>query len=141
MDLKKTSRRIDEIIVHCSATKEGKDFTVVDINRWHLQRGFACIGYHYVVYLDGSIHEGRNVEMPGAHCKNHNSHSIGVCYIGGLDTMGKPKDTRTVKQVAALRALLSELKKLYPNAKIHGHNEFSAKDCPCFNAGEEYADL
>ena len=100
-------RKINEIIVHCAATREGRDFTVEDITRWHKARGFATIGYHYVIYRDGSIHEGRPLEQIGAHCVGHNKHSIGVCYIGGCASDGKtPKDTRTPEQKEALLALL-----------------------------------
>ena len=99
-------RKITEIIIHCSATTEGKDFTVEDIDRWHRQRGFNGIGYHFVIYRDGSIHAGRSKRQIGAHCKGHNTISIGICYIGGLSTNGKPKDTRTAAQKASLRALV-----------------------------------
>ena len=131
-------RPINEIIIHCSATKEGKNFTVKDIDAWHRQRGFKCIGYHYVVYLDGTVHKGRDESEVGAHCSGHNSFSIGICYIGGLDANGKPKDTRTDKQKAAIRSLVAELKNKYPEAKIHGHNEFANKACPCFNVKKEF---
>lgn len=136
--LQKSRRTINEIIVHCSATVEGKDFTVADIKRWHLKRGFSDIGYHYVIYRDGSVHKGRNINISGAHCKNHNTHSIGVCYIGGLDIQGRPKDTRTAAQRAALLKLIKERKRLYPAATVHGHNEYANKACPCFNANAEY---
>lgn len=139
--LVKSSRIINEIIVHCSATKEGQDFTTADIKRWHLARGFSDIGYHYVIYRDGSVHTGRNVNIGGAHCTNHNAHSIGVCYIGGLDKNNKPKDTRTDAQKKSLLSLLAQLKKLYPKATIHGHCEFANKACPCFNAKQEYINL
>ena len=95
-------RTINEIIVHCTATPEGKDYTVDDITRWHKERGFKTIGYHYVVYRDGSVHEGRPLAEVGAHCKGHNAHSIGVCYVGGLTADGrKAKDTRTLDQKKA----------------------------------------
>lgn len=140
--IKRSSRNIKEIIIHCSDTPEGKDFTVDDIRKWHLARNFSDIGYHYVVYRDGSIHEGRDVNISGAHCTNHNSISIGICYIGGRAAVGTaPKDTRTDAQKKALVDLLKELKKLYPNATIHGHREFSAKACPCFDAKQEYANI
>ena len=119
-------RKIKEIIIHCSATKEGRNYTVADIDRWHRERGFFCIGYHFVIYRDGSIHVGRSVEEVGAHCKGHNTVSIGVCYIGGLSKDGKPKDTRTSEQKAALKALIEQLKEEYPEATVHGHNEFAA---------------
>ena len=131
-------RKINEIIVHCSATKQGKDYHAKDIDRWHRERGFKCIGYHYVVCLDGTVEKGREESEIGAHCTNHNRNSIGVCYIGGLDKQGKPKDTRTPAQRSALFDLLFLLKQNYPDATIHGHREFAKKDCPCFNAREEY---
>ena len=133
-------RSIDKIIVHCSATREGQHVTVQQIRQWHQQRNFADIGYHYVIYLDGTVHKGRPIEKPGAHCKGHNAHSIGICYVGGLDRQGKPKDTRTPAQKAALLSLLKELKKQYPKATIHGHCEFANKACPCFNCSE-YRDI
>ena len=134
-----SKRKITEIIVHCTATQEGKNFTVSDITRWHKQRGFSTIGYHYVIYLDGTRHLGRNVNISGAHCENHNSHSIGVCYVGGLASDGKtPKDTRTQAQKTALLALLRELRRIYPMARIYGHNELSSKACPCFDCKKEY---
>ena len=131
-------RKIDEIILHCSATKEGKPYRVADIDRWHRQRGFAGIGYHYVIYLYGSVHEGRPLSQTGAHCTGHNKNSIGVCYIGGLDAAGRPKDTRTPEQRASLRSLVENLKKQFPNATIHGHKEFANKACPCFDVHAEY---
>jgi len=135
-------RSINEIIVHCADTPEGRDNTVADITRWHKDRGFATIGYHYVIYRDGSIHEGRPLEQIGAHCVGHNKHSIGVCYIGGCASDGKtPKDTRTPEQKEALLALLRRLKARFPNATIHGHREFAAKACPSFDAFREYKQL
>lgn len=137
-----SKRNIKEIIVHCSATPEGKDFTVADITRWHKQRGFTTIGYHYVVYRDGSVHNGRDVNVSGAHCTGHNSISIGVCYVGGCEANSKKaKDTRTQAQKKALLDLLKKLKALYPKAKIHGHRDFAAKDCPSFDATKEYANI
>lgn len=138
-----TMRKVTrEIIVHCSATAEGKDFTVDDIHRWHLKRGFNAIGYQYVVYRDGSVHQGRPEGSVGGHCTNHNSISIGVCYIGGVAKDGKTaKDTRTEAQKAALVELLVWLKKKYPKATIHGHREFAAKACPSFDARAEYGNV
>lgn len=137
-----SKRKITEIIVHCTATQEGKHFTVSDITRWHKQRGFSTIGYHYVIYLDGTRHLGRNVNISGAHCENHNSHSIGVCYVGGLASDGKtPKDTRTQAQKTALLALLRELRRIYPMARIYGHRDFANKACPSFDAKREYSTI
>lgn len=135
-------RTIDEIIVHCSATPEGKDYTVEDIRRSHLARGFSDIGYHYVIYRDGSIHQGREESKIGAHCTGHNSHSIGICYIGGCTVDGKtPKDTRTIAQKTSLLSLLRELKKKYPKASIHSHKDFANKACPSFDATKEYSSI
>ena len=133
-------RQIKEIILHCSATAEGRDYTVADIDRWHKARGWRGIGYHYVIYRDGSVHPGRPVEQIGAHCTGHNANSIGICYIGGLAADNKtPKDTRTPAQIQALRDLVELLKTEYPNATIHGHHEFADKACPCFNVRKEFA--
>lgn len=103
------TRRIDKIILHCSATPEGKDYTVAQIRQWHLAHGFSDIGYH------GSIHEGRSIAKVGAHTTGQNAHSIGFSYIGGCAADGKtPKDTRTEAQRAALIKLVAELKASYP---------------------------
>jgi N-acetylmuramoyl-L-alanine amidase len=147
--LKKSKRRINSIIVHCSATPEGRDYTVEQIKKDHKEQGWSDIGYHYVIYRDGSIHEGRNVDIIGAHCEGYNSNSIGVCYIGGLENKPnveykklKAKDTRTEAQKRALIELLSKLKKYYPEAKIYGHHDFNkGKDCPSFDAKNEYKNL
>ena len=136
------NRNIKEIIVHCSATPEGKDFTVSDIKKWHLQRGFSDIGYHWVIYRDGTIVSGRPESISGAHCTGHNSISIGVCYIGGCTSDGKtPKDTRTAAQKESLIKMLKILKSRYPKASIHGHREFANKACPSFDAKKEYSYL
>ncbi len=135
-------RTINEIIIHCSATPEGRHHTVGDIRSWHRQRGFKDVGYHYIIYIDGSIHAGRDESVIGAHTKYHNQHSIGVCYIGGIEKgTNKPKDTRTDAQKKALLQLLRQLRKKYPRAKIYGHRDFAAKACPCFDAKTEYANL
>lgn len=134
-------RSIKELIVHCTATPEGKDFTTAQIRACHLQRGFSDIGYHYVIYRDGSVHTGRDESVSGAHCTGHNAISIGVCYVGGCAADGKtPKDTRTEAQKKALRELLATLRRRYPKATIHGHYEFAAKACPSFSV-DEYRDI
>lgn len=134
---KKTTRPIKEIIIHCAATPEGKDFTVDDIRKWHLQRGFADIGYHYVIYRDGSIHEGRDINLIGAHTTNHNTSSIGICYIGGVDAQGRPKDTRTEAQKESIEKLILMLLKEYPTInKISGHYMYANKACPSYNVDE-----
>ena len=133
-------RKITEIIVHCSATKEGRRFCAADIDRWHKQRGWDGCGYHFVVLLDGTVEIGRPLSKVGAHTIGHNSQSIGICYIGGLDADGKPADTRTDAQRSSMRALIAAIKAVRPDITIHGHREFAAKACPCFDV-DEYRDL
>lgn len=141
-NIRKANRLVNLIIVHCTATAEGKDFTVADIDRWHKNQGWKCIGYHYVVYRDGSVHNGRSVDSIGAHCSGWNKYSIGVVYVGGVAKDGKTaKDTRTEAQKASLVQLLKDLKKIYPNAVIRGHRDFAAKACPSFDAKKEYTGL
>ena len=126
-------RKINKIILHCSATREGKPFTIDDIRRWHKERGWKDVGYHYVIHLDGSVHAGRAESVIGAHCKGYNRNSIGICYIGGLTADGAfPKDTRTIAQKHSMKRLIEELQTRYPGATVHGHNEFAAKACPGF---------
>lgn len=141
MDIK-NMRKINEIIVHCTATPEGKDFKAADIDKWHKQKGWDGIGYHHVVDLDGTVEPGRPESKVGAHCYGHNQNSIGVVYIGGVASDGKtPKDTRTPQQKAALVKLLTELKHKYPGATIHGHRDFAAKACPSYDATTEYKNI
>lgn len=126
-------RRIDKIIIHCSATPEGREVTVETIRRWHKNQGWSDIGYHYIIYLDGSVHEGRPIERIGAHTTGQNTYSIGICYIGGCDKNMKPKDTRTAEQEASLVKLVKSLKERFPGATVHGHNEYAARACPSFD--------
>ena len=136
-------RKLNGIIVHCSATPEGKDFTVADITKWHIARGFNTIGYHYVIYLVLCVHTGGPIEQIGAHCQGHNADTVGVCYIGGLASDGKtPRDTRTLAQKDALVNLLLSLKHKYPSISwIRGHRDFANKACPSFDATKEYKNL
>ena len=135
-------REINKIIIHCSATREGENFEVAEIRKWHLARGFSDIGYHFYIDLYGEIHKGRDISKIGAHCKGHNRNSIGICYCGGVEADGKtPKDTRTTDQRRALVAVLRTLKAMYPNAMIHSHNDFANKACPSFNATLEYENI
>jgi N-acetylmuramoyl-L-alanine amidase len=133
------NRKITEIIVHCSATPALRDVSAATIDLWHRKRGFYCIGYHFVVRLDGTIENGRDINKIGAHCLGHNAHSIGICYVGGCDADLNPADTRTPAQKKALIELLQRLKNLYPNASIFGHRDFAPKACPCFDAKSEYS--
>ena len=135
-------RQITEIIVHCADTPEGRDVRAADIRRWHMtEHGWADIGYHFVVDLDGTIEDGRPIEKIGTHCSGHSANSIGICYIGGASRDMKPKDTRTQAQKDALVQLLKDLRKKYPLAKIYGHCDFANKACPSFDAKNEYANL
>ena len=135
-------RKIDKIIFHCSATIEGQNISVETIRDWHVKgRGWSDIGYHYYIGIDGKIYSGRPVSRSGAHTKGENENSIGVCYCGGLDSKKKAKDTRTEAQKGAIIKLIKILKNIYPNATLHGHNEFANKACPCFDVQEEYSDL
>ena len=136
-------RIINLIIIHCSAVRPWQESGFREIDRWHRQRGwkYGC-GYHYIVRRDGSVEEGRPLELIGAHCQYRNDHSIGICYEGGLDAEGKPADTRTEAQKVAMRELLVRLHSEFPKAVIAGHNVFDPmKACPCFNAMREYSDL
>ena len=125
-------RTITEIIIHCTATRPDAKCTVESIRRYHKSLGWRDIGYHYVIYRDGSVHTGRPVEEVGAHCPGHNANSIGIAYVGGLDADGHAADTRTEAQRLALLQLVKDLKEEHPIITIHGHNEYAAKACPCF---------
>ena len=150
---------IDAIVVHCSATREGQDVRAADIDKWHKERGFAMIGYNYVIDLDGRVEVGRPLTRAGAHCntkgvsrRSYNVHSIGICYIGGLDKNGNPKDTRTPQQKLALSNLIYNLIEKYPIVEVIGHRDASPdlngdgkitknewiKACPCFDVRSEF---
>ena len=136
-------RVITLIVIHCSAVKPDQLSSAAQIDSWHRQRGYHLgIGYHYVIRRNGDIEPGRPEWMVGAHCLNHNKYSIGVCYEGGLDARGQPADTRTAEQKSAMRNLLEDLHKRHPRAVIVGHRDLSHdRDCPCFDAVSEFADL
>lgn len=154
--------KIDAIVVHCSATRAGQDIGRKEINRMHVQRGYQCIGYNYIVRLDGTVEVGRSLQINGAHCNSkgfsgvsYNKHSIGICYVGGLDAAGKAADTRTPAQKKALRELIAKLVTEYDIKEVLGHRDTSPdldgdsivepnewiKSCPCFDAATEYKDL
>lgn len=151
--------KIDSIIIHCSATRAGQDLTAKDIDRMHRARVFNQIGYNYVIRIDGTVEKGRSLAVDGAHCNtkgfsesSYNKHSIGICYIGGLDANGKPTDTRTIAQKAALRELVAKLCKEYEIIEVLGHRDTSPdldgsgevepkeyiKACPCFDVRSEF---
>lgn len=155
-------KTIDSIIIHCSATKAGQDLRAKDIDLMHKQRGFNQIGYNFVIDLDGTVENGRSLSIDGAHCNtkgfsgiSYNKHSIGICYIGGLDANGKAKDTRTDAQKNALRNLVAKLCKEYPIIELLGHRDTSPdldgsgevepveyiKVCPCFDVRSEFSNF
>lgn len=135
-------RRVDEIVIHCSATRDGQDIQPATIRRWHLRRGWRDIGYHYVITLNGRIHAGRPIDEVGAHVRGRNMTTIGICYVGGLDADGKPANTMTDAQRDAIdrlcRALVAVLN---CPLEITGHNEHSRKACPSFKVETEFAEL
>ena len=132
-------REITKIIWHCAATPEGRDVKTETIRDWHVNdRGWSDIGYHFVIELDGTVKAGRPLRRAGAHAKGLNKNSIGICYIGGVDINGKPKDTRTAAQKAALYKKTAELMNRFPEATVHGHNEFAKKACPSFDAKADW---
>lgn len=142
--LKKSKRRINLIVIHCTGTEEGKDVTVQAIRNWHIKgNGWRDIGYHYVIYRDGSLHEGRDVNISGGHARGYNSNSIGIVYVGGCPKghLDQSKDTRTPEQKATLLRLLKDMRKMYPHAKIVGHKDLNKTGCPSFDAKSEYKDL
>ena len=132
-------RDINDIIIHCTATPEGRDYTVEQCRNDHVKvNGWSDIGYHFLIYRDGSVHAGRALSIAGAHCSGHNTGSIGVCYVGGMDASNKnPKDTRTEAQKVAIRAVVEALKAAYPKASAHCHYQYnSGKACPSFKISE-----
>lgn len=131
-------RRIDLIVIHCTASRPNQHISMELLHQMHRARGWRCCGYHYYITRDGQLHIGRPEDEIGAHARHYNAHSIGICYEGGLDDKGRAADTRTPAQRAALIALLRSLKVDYPRAEIVGHCELEGvhKDCPCFNVSE-----
>lgn len=128
------------ITIHCTDTPEGRHVTVADIDKWHKERGWFGIGYHFVIYLDGSIHVGRSENKMGAHVSSYNRGNLGIVYVGGCDKNMKPKDTRTMAQKYALEKFLKLKRMQYPKAIIQGHCDFPGvtKVCPSFDAKTEY---
>ncbi len=135
-------RTIDLIVIHCSGTREGRSLSVEDLIACHQSR-YGFTAYHYYITRNGQVYQTRHENLPGAHAKHYNQHSIGICYEGGLDALGRPKDTRTLEQKAALHALLKSLKVDYPDAPILGHCDLpgSRRYCPSFDAKSEYAEI
>ena len=144
-------RSIAHRVYHCSADREGIDHPLSYYDKMHRKRGFRKFAYHLLVHLDGTIDVGRLLKEIGAHAKGKNLHSVGICYVGGLNQYGKAKDTRTVQQIHALRAIDNILKSLFPGSEAVGHRDLSVdlngdgvisknewmKQCPCFNVKTE----
>lgn len=131
----KTRLRTDFIVIHCSASGPSVDADAAMIDRWHRQKGWQCIGYHFVITRDGAVEEGREVDKIGAHTSDYNAISLGICMAGGVDEAQKAENNFTPEQFASLAALLKELKIKYPSATIQGHRDFPkvAKACPSFD--------
>lgn len=132
-------RKITEIIVHCTDTTANTNIHVADVERWHKERGFSRIGYHYLINARGEIETGRALELNGAHCRGHNAKSIGICYVGGRSCDGRHTDTRTEEQKKSMRILIDFLRVVFGKVPVHGHNYYNKhKVCPCFDADAEY---
>lgn len=129
-------RRITKVIIHCAATKPSMDIGASDIKKWHLDRGWKDIGYHYVIRRNGDIENGIAVALAGSHTKGHNANSIGICLVGGINDKGEPESNFTKAQWATLERLVRVLKVDFPHATVHGHREFAAKACPSFDVQE-----
>ena len=133
-----TDRKINKIIIHCSATKPDMDIGAAKIKEWHTAappkgNGWSDVGYHEVITRSGDIEEGRSLGIAGAHTRGHNRDSIGICLVGGVDESGKPEDNFTDPQYRSLERLVRTYKSSFPTATVHGHNEFSNKACPSFD--------
>ena len=128
-------RKIDTIVIHYSATPIGRAVTAAEIDRWHRERGWARIGYHFVVRLDGTIEHGRAIGDIGAHVSGHNRHSIGICYVGG----GTGQDTRTLDQRLSITALVNALRLVLPEPiRVVGHRDLAATLCPGYDVQKEW---
>jgi N-acetyl-anhydromuramyl-L-alanine amidase AmpD len=151
------SRLVNLIVIHCSATKETVNYTFEQCVNDHKARGFKKCGYHFFIRKDGTVHTGRHLDEIGAHVAGKNSRSVGICYEGGLDANGKPKDTRTPEQKLAILSCIDEAIKYSGNriTRITGHRDLSpdkngngivepdewVKQCPCFDSEPEYKHL
>lgn len=131
-------RKLTRIILHCTATPDGRHVDVDTIRSWHKKRGWSDIGYHYVIYLDGSVHVGRDVARIGAHVSGHNADTIGVVYVGGTDKAGRAMDTMNAAQETAVVNLVKALRDQFGPLTLHGHNEYAAKACPSFNVKQKF---
>ncbi len=137
-------RKIHLILIHCSDTGPGMDIGAAEIRRWHTDpkpkgRGWEDIGYHGVIRRDGALESGRPMSVAGAHCVGKNANSVGICLVGGRSESGKPESNFTPAQWATLERTVRDLIRRFPGAAVHGHNEFAAKACPCFDAAAWWA--
>lgn len=141
-------RPINGIIVHCTATRAewwaGKRTSekVAEIRRWHVQdRGWSDIGYHFLIDRDGTVAKGRPIERIGAHTRGNNTGTVGIALLGGhgSDAHDLFSENFTQAQDDALRGLIAKLKTSYGELRVSGHNDYAAKACPGFRAGEWYA--
>ena len=123
------------IVIHCTDTKPTQSYTVEQLKRDHILRGFRTIGYHYYIRRDGTLTQHRRLNEVGAHCRPFNRCSIGICYEGGRGADGRPADTRTTEQRDTMLQLLKSLHRMFPQAEIEGHGSMPGvkKDCPCFD--------
>lgn len=127
----------DTIIIHCSATRPSQDIGANTIDGWHRQKGYLCIGYHYVIRRNGQVEHGRPLADIGAHAQGHNATSVGICLVGGVTekNVNKAEGNFTPEQMGSLRALVTLLKQDYPEAAIIGHRDVNPKKaCPSFDA-------
>ena len=145
-------RAIDLIVIHCSSTRESYALTEQALEASHRLIGFDGTGYHFYVRRDGRVLATRPVSKVGAHARGYNAHSIGICYEGGLDRYGNPKDTRTEWQRHSLSVLVGKVLQEYPGTCVVGHRDLSpdlngngevepmewTKQCPCFDVGKEF---
>lgn len=138
----KPIRSVDFIVIHCAATRPSQDIGAKEIRRWHKERGWFDIGYHYVIRRDGDVEKGRPDDRPGAHARGFNERSLGICWVGGVAEDGKtPEDNRTPEQIEALATLLDQLTGLYPEAEVLGHRDLPnvKKACPSFDVRSWWA--
>jgi N-acetylmuramoyl-L-alanine amidase len=136
-------REINYIVIHCAATKPSMDVPIERVRKWHLDRGWSDIGYHYYITRDGKINKGRDLSIIGAHVSGYNKNSIGICYEGGINEKGDPEDNRTDEQKKSLLKVVKVLKFVFKNAVVQGHRDFPnvKKACPSFDAKNEYKNI
>lgn len=137
--------RITHVVMHYSATYADQNVQPEEIRRWHLARGWRDIGYHYVITADGRRHAGRQPETAaGAHVAGRNSGTIGICVTGGLTRATGPDtgvDTRNREQIAAQIALTREILARHPGARVVGHRDLGATQCPAYDAAAWWASV